>query len=285
MVLFSYSFWLTTHWEELSNLIRILLCVVSIIVLGLTGDFLKRNTEFEKAGRLLIFAAAGIIPLLIYSIEKMINIWPGTDTEEIAYFLFLGTIKGAWVLLDLISLIILILVFRLVKDHLLTILVSNFAYFLILDLSGLLFGIKKGTEAHYLLWLFGGIIIATWGIYYYYQKNTIFARWPSIFGLLMIFSATSWLAIVGKNEFGYALLGLIISTAMILVSIGIESKIYLTFGSIGIFWFVDYLVFSIFFDSFGFTLTTLAIGLATISLGMMFQKNKNNLFPFLQKTY
>lgn len=283
IILFAYSFWLGTSWESLTHFQRILITLVTIIVLGSFGTYLKFKTEFTGAGKLLVFAASGVIPLLIYSIEKASGIWPDFKYGSITYESYLRFINQAWLYLDIITVVLLIIIFYIFKDPILTLLVSNFAAFLVQDGTAYIFGYERYSAPYWWMWFLGGVLILAWSLYFHFKEKSEFALWPSIYGLLLILASNTALIYEAKPRLAFELMLLFLSVVMILSSIPLKSKTYLTFGSIGLFWFIGDISYKYFYSSLGFTFTLTIVGLIIIAIGIFFQKYKYDIFTFLKK--
>src|SRR5689334_9345864 len=94
MILLAYTIFMGLKWESLGLGGQIAISGCSIIILWLIGYFLQ-GRGFQTAGGLLIFAGTGIVPLLVFSIQRASGIWP--DDSRYNYEDFYRIVAKTWV--------------------------------------------------------------------------------------------------------------------------------------------------------------------------------------------
>ena len=99
--------------------------------LGAIG-YLLRRAGFVTAGNLLIFAATGIVPLLVYTIQRWTGLWP--DQEALAYADFYRLIRPQWVMMEVASIIVALMIVNLTRFPLVVLLVAFWSWYLSMDL-------------------------------------------------------------------------------------------------------------------------------------------------------
>ena len=152
MILLAYTIFVGLQWESLGRAGQIVVSSFTIGGLGGLGYFLQR-TGFRFAGGLLIFASTGIVPLLIFTLQQAVGIWP--DDSNYAYRDFYRNVARTWVLLELISLGVTIIVIWRVRFTLLSLLIAHWTWFLSMDMT------RWMSQSTYWTWSDGEQIAST----------------------------------------------------------------------------------------------------------------------------
>jgi hypothetical protein len=92
MILLAYTIFMGLEWESLGLTGQIAVSFFTIIALWAIGYFLRRN-GFRVAGGLLIFVGTGIVPLLVFTVQRALGIWP--DDPRYAYRNFYRVFEGS----------------------------------------------------------------------------------------------------------------------------------------------------------------------------------------------
>lgn len=140
LALFAYTIFVGQQWEKLTTWQQFGVCLVSLLIIGGLGILLRSRTRYPVAGGLLIFVAAGILPLLFYTVEKALGIWPVGEEPSAgssAFYSFWRHIRVAWIYLDIASIVGAGLVLLVTRFPLISLLVANFIWFLSLDITRL----------------------------------------------------------------------------------------------------------------------------------------------------
>ncbi len=277
LIVIAIAYFLGTNWYTMGDSGRIAFPLLLCILFGYIGIELRRNSLFTGSS-VLILAATVCIPIIIYSIELAIGIWPSSQYES---FLLPASSKGAyaWLILDLVTLILAGVVFRIFKYPILTLPVSHFFWFLIMDIMNA----WKTNGAYdlqtYIIksWvsLAAGVILVLGGIYYHKRQQQAEAVWPWIYGLGLMFGSLVFLRFVSEEpgfELIYQCLILIYGLVTLYLATPFKSKVFLVFGAFGVFWFVQDIAWTYFRESLGFSVVLMLSGLLTIGLAVLLQQ-------------
>src|SRR5215207_5737971 len=75
MILLAYTFFLGLQWEDLGRGGQALAACGTVASLWLVGRLL-RGRGYPLAGNLLIFAGTGVTALAVYSVLRLVDVWP-----------------------------------------------------------------------------------------------------------------------------------------------------------------------------------------------------------------
>jgi hypothetical protein len=98
MILLAYTFFLGLQWEDLARGGQAGAACGTVAGLWLVRRLL-RGRGYPLAGNLLIFAGTGVTPLAVYSVLRLVGLWP-ESVEAGTYRDFYRTIDGNWVILE-----------------------------------------------------------------------------------------------------------------------------------------------------------------------------------------
>lgn len=122
LILLAYTFFVGLAWEDLGAGSQAAIALGTIGGLWAIGGTLRRF-GYAIAGSLLIFAGTGIVPLGIYTLQKLVGLWPdGSNTD--AYREFYREVAPAWVTLEVTSILVTLAVLWRVRFPLLTLLIA-----------------------------------------------------------------------------------------------------------------------------------------------------------------
>jgi len=132
MILLAYTIFMGLQWESLEFTGQIAISLFTIVVLWAIGYFLQRS-GFRIAGGLLIFAGTGIVPLFVFTVQRALGIWP--DDQTYAYMEFYRIVAQTWILLELISIGVAVIVIWRVRFTLISLLIAFWTWFLSMDIT------------------------------------------------------------------------------------------------------------------------------------------------------
>ena len=177
MILLAYTFFMGIRWESLGVTGEIVVSFFSVVVLSSIGAFLRRN-GFVTAGGLLIFAGTGITPLLIYTLQRALGIWP-PGWELYGYSQFYTVVAKTWVPLELISILVAGIVIWRVRFPLLTLLIAFWMWFFSMDLMRLLEQSKnyEYSQTEQIISVLIGLGMLAIGIYLQRRATKDYSLW------------------------------------------------------------------------------------------------------------
>ena len=101
-----------------------------------------------------------------------------------------------------------------------------------------------------------------------------YAFWGYLFGTFAFWGGLSMLG--GGDEFDWFLYGFV-NLGLILLSVLLKRRVFVVFGSVGVFAYVGHLAREIFEDSLMFPFALSAVGISVIALGLLYAKNKERI--------
>lgn len=279
VIVFAISYFLGTNWEKIGDFGRIFSSLILMILFGGLGIQI-RKTEFKVAASLLLLIAVVAVPLFIHSVERGIGLWPPQSYPgDLSYQHFLDYINTAWIVLDILTLIISSIVFYIFKEPILTLPIAHFFWFLLLDATNFLnksesFSFdRKIIVLKSVISIIAGVILVIWGIYYYKKEDNRVGIWPWIYGLLIIQGALITLRWEAESfKIFYQILILLFGIGLLAAATPLRSKTFLTFGALSTFWFLQDISWTYFRESLGFSISLGVSGFITIIFGILIQK-------------
>jgi hypothetical protein len=251
---------------------------IGISVLGsiyfLVFIFVARRLWFRKhlvvPGGLLFTLAVWMVPLVVFGIEKYTGLWPQeTQTSFHDYHVW---VRGSWLAMEMATIVTGAVVLWYIRFPFLTFPVAFSLWYLSMDLTPMIYGADDFSwEQRQLVSVWFGILTLI-GVYFIDRKTKEdYAFWGYLFGLMAFWGGLS--SMNSDSELN-KLLYCLINMFLILVSVVIQRRVFLVFGSIGIFAYLGHLAFRVFKDSMLFPVALSLLGIAIIYLGIVYNRNK-----------
>ena len=266
LAFFSFTIFIGMNWADLSDWARFGVIIGAMLVTGALGFWLRFRQGYPRAGGLLLFVATAVLPIFIYTIERLLGAWPDGDSfyqlRFVLLYLGLGGLAG--------SLIVLILT----HFSLISLLVAALAHLTILDIAQIIGG--EGVPITELMaGICGGFILL--GIVLALRGRKPDAFWFKLYGLVGLQITFSTLFFESDSVL-FGLLFLLVYLVILGFSLRFGEIIYLVSGAIGIYTYFTELVFSTFRGTAYFPLLLGVIGLSVVVLAVLYQKYGARLF-------
>ena len=278
MILFAYTIFVGLAWEGLGDGGRIAIAAFTIAVLSAIGAGLRRK-GYPTAGGLLLFAGAGVVPLLVYSIEVATGFWPSDDAG--AYRDYYRDIAPSWVVMEVVAIAVCLALLRLTRFPLLILQAAFWGWFLSMDLTRLVARSDEWSwdEGEQVVSLVFGLALLELGIWCRRRRRDDAAFWLALSGQLVVFLHASALALGERALVGLPYL--VFYLGYVVASVWLQSRVYLVFGALGGFGYVADLAFRVFEGALGFVFALALVGLAVVLGAVAFQQH---LRPRLEAT-
>jgi len=258
----SFAIFVGINWENLTDWAHLGIAIGAMLGIGALGFWLRFRQGYPTAGGLLLFLATAILPLFIYTIEKLL----GFQFDEVsALYMFLIGLAGALAMLFL------------TRFSFISLLVAALVHATVLDISWIIAGggdyafeVTAATCGGLILF---GIALTLWG-------RKAYAFWFKLYGLVGLYIAFLNLLIEITESDGilFGLLYLAVYLIMIGLSLRFREVIYLIFGAIGVFTYIIHLVLVTFQGTAYFPLLLVVIGVIIIVLAVLYQRYGTRLF-------
>ncbi len=266
LALLSFTLFIGMNWDSLSQPARFAIALIALLGTGGLGFWLRFIQKFEVAGGLILFVAAAILPLLIYTIASLTGIW----TEGASFY----ELRFAVLVMGLISLAGAIAVLYYTRFALVALLATAFAHLTLIDLVQMIWGksflFSESTAVISTIFILSGIWMTIYGTKKY-------AFWVKLYGLIwLLFTFT-----VLFFESGSILFGLLYLAAYLVIagiSLYLREAMFMVFAVIGIYLYIFNLVFDIFEGSAIFPLVLGITGISIVLLAVFFQKYGKRFF-------
>jgi hypothetical protein len=279
LILLAGTFFVGLQWETLGRPGQFAASWGAVIILWLLGGALCRR-GFQLGGHLLIFSGTGIVPLAVYTVLRILDLWPDARDAS-TYQAFYRTIDASWLMLEIASILLTLVVIWRVRFPLLTLLLAFWGWYLSMDITELVTGHRDfawGTAE----WAVGaavGLAMVCLGVWLQRRYGSQeWSRWFYLFGHVALLGNLGALALDEGPWHG--VLFLAVYVGCVIISVWLQSRIFLAFGALGIYAYVCKLAFDVFAGSLGFTFSLALMGLAIVLLTVAYQRYGS---PWLQR--
>jgi hypothetical protein len=265
VVLIALGWFMGQMWDSLGGMGLLLTSLCYSLAFVLVGNNLRNNQE-NVPGGLLHTLAVAMTPIAIYSIERMSGMWEGNSALQPSLAPFL--MAAGTVVTGLISL-------KLVRFPFLTAPISLAMWFATISGAELLFG-QQGMTFDIFRWItlgFGSLMIL--GSYLLDRRtDDDYSFWGYLLG-----ASAFWFALTFTNQdsewlkLGYCAVNL----GLMLMSVLLNRKIFVIYGSLGVVGYLFHLAFSVFANSTLFPFVLSLMGLGIIFLGVQYARNRERI--------
>ena len=268
IILLAYTFFMGLQWELLG--VAGQLTITALTMGGLIGiGMLLRRLRVELASNLLLFAAVGITPLLVYTVQRALGFWPD---ESLAYQDSYRVIQQRWLVMELVSIGAALVGLWRTRFPLMLLLVSFWSWYFSMDAVRWVIGSTDwswGIAERGVALVVGAALLGV-GLALHKRFTKDYSFWLILFGNLIIFTHLSSLAF----ELGgmAALAYFVVSVGAVVASVPLQRRTLLIFGALGCYSYVSYLAFTVFDGGLGFTFALAAIGLFIVLSAVLYQK-------------
>lgn len=270
IIISAMTWFMSLSWEWFGSGTIFLISIAYASLFTFIGAKLWKKNDLKTAGGLLVTTAVCMMPLIIYSLETYLNIWPENYSEH--YRDFFTTIKGSWIFMELGTILAGLIALRFFSFPFLTAPIFFAAWFFTIDITPIITGNHQITweQKEWISLFFGGVLLVI--AYVIDRKKTEdYSFWGYFFGAIAFWislSSLSW----GKSELIF-IVYLIINFIMMVMSILLKRKVLMLFGALGTFIYFSHLAYEVFENTSVFPFALSLIGLIVIYLGTLYQKN------------
>ncbi len=271
MILLAYTIFMGLQWETLGLDGQLFVSFSTIAGLWAIGYLLRWN-GFRTAGGLLIFAGTGIMPLLVYTVQRAVGLWPDDSRYGYAYRDFYRIVAQTWVLLELVSITAAVIVIWRVRFTLLSLLIAFWTWFLSMDITRWITHSNSWTwsDREQIISTLIGVGILALGVFLQRRTKQDYSLWFYLFGHLIILSHLSALTLEKEGLLG--LVYCLVYLSFVIASVWLQRRVFLVFGAIGFYSYLSYLAFQIFDGALGFVFALGSMGLLIVLTAVGYQK-------------
>jgi hypothetical protein len=272
LIIGAMGWFVTNAWDRLSGLTLTAIAVTYAILFGGIGIRLFRQTATRIPGGLLIAVAVCMTPMAVYGLERQFGWWPSTNPGS--YTNFHPRIDGSWILMEIATILVAVVVLRWVRFAFITAPAAYALWYLSMDATAFIFGVHWTFHQECWISVCFGLLMLTIAYLLDGKSEIDFSFWFYLFGLLTF---SGGLTLLGDgSQFGkaiYCLLHLLLMT----LSIILQRKAFLVFGALGVFAYLMGEAQGYFRNSFGFTISLTLIGAFFIAAGIAYKRNEHSI--------
>ncbi|HEV2799164.1 MAG TPA: hypothetical protein VGW12_01635 [Pyrinomonadaceae bacterium] len=273
------AWFLGSKWEALGNAGILATVVVYMLIAIGVGRFLRAR-GYPVGGGLLITVAVSLTPLLVYTIEAMLGLWPGDHPG--AYENYYPLIKGSWIVMELATMAAALLALRFVHFGFLTAPLAFSFWFFSMDVAEWFVG-RDSWNTQGRAWTSIVVGLITLAVGYGLEQmrrrsgeaqTEDYAFWCYLFGTLAFWGGLTM--IDSDSELGRAVYALI-NIGLIVLAVKTRRAVFLVFGVLGVHVYLGHLAYEVFKDSFLFPFALALLGLSLILVTVFAQRKMGQL--------
>jgi hypothetical protein len=210
-------------------------------------------------------------PLIIYGLQRATGIWAFSDPG--IYRDFHIWIKGGWFFMELGTIIAAIITLRFIKFPFLMAPLAFALWYMSMDIVPILTSqIYPTWDDREIISLIFGLIMLGSGYFIDRRTKNDFAGWLYIFGAIAFWGGLTFLNT--ESEF-FKFIYFLINIFLIFLSVWLDRKVFIVFGSLGCMGYLGSLSHRIFNNSILFPFVLTLIGVFIIFLAVQYQRNQN----------
>lgn len=225
---------------------------------------------------LLIVMAVCMTPLGVYGLQKWSHLW--LFNEPGSYRNFYVYVRSGWFAMEVTTIAAALLSLRYARIPFAMAPVAFTLWYMSMDVTPIFYGPDYTWMARRLMSLGFGLAMLIGAFLIDRRREIDWAKWLYIFGALTFWAGLS--ALLSDSELN-KLFYCLINVFMMVVGIILERKVFLIFGSLGVFGYLGYLSWTIFKNSVMFPFALTAIGLFIVCAGWMYGKKHAQIKAFL----
>jgi hypothetical protein len=279
MLMISACAWfLGDKWEALGSRGVFATALVYALAAVSLGRFL-RGRGYAVGGGLLVTVAVCLVPLLVYTVEDMLGLWPGPRPGE--YAEYYPRVHGSWVVMELATMAASLVALRYVKFGFLTAPLAYSFWFFSMDVAEWLFGDGLARNQRCWVSVFVGLltILVGYGLERTHRRPGVprtedFAFWCYLFGLLSFWGGLTFMD--SDSEAGRALYALL-NVGLVAVGVYLRRGVFIVFGVLGVHIYLGHLAYEVFKDSALFPFALALLGLSVILVTVLAQRHMKRL--------
>ncbi|AFY80221.1 DUF2157 domain-containing protein [Oscillatoria acuminata] len=279
IVLSGMTWFMSLAWQEFGgNGLSFLACFYAFLFV-LAGKTLWFQQNLKIPGGLLFTIAVCMTPLAVFGVISQVESLPipYIHNASSTYFLHKQTV---YILLELATILMGAITLKFIKFPFLIAPVTLASGFLSIHLTAVILLYTTGKTwwsypDYSLLFFWFGLIclmVAYWVDVKTSRIQEDYAFWLYLFGLMSFWFSMTFTGSVYylQNSFIY----LFINLGLILLSVLLQRRTFIVFGSLGVSYFLYDLFYRMLQGSFVFPLTIMVLGLLVIYAGIQYQRNE-----------
>lgn len=274
IVMGAMGWFMTKAWESLPGLAVTAVAVMYAALFTVAGRWVWDRLGLRTPGGLLLTVAVAMTPLALYGVLRQFDLWPQGDPGKFRGFHV--WIKGSWITLELGTILAGVLMLRFRRFPFLTAPIAVALWYLSMDLAPLLLGVENHDwqeRAWISVWFGLATLVGAYAVDLRGRAEDL-SFWIYLFGLLAFWGGLSSLDSGSElGKFIYCLINL----GLVGAAIVLRRTVFAICGSLGATGYIGHLAYRVFDDSMLFSVALTFIGVALIALGVIYQRNAEQI--------
>jgi hypothetical protein len=273
VVISAMGWFMTEGWDRFGGAGIALIALLYAAVFVGAGSLMWNRAGLRVPGGLLVTMAVCMTPLAAYGIQEALGVWPGGNPGD--YRDFHAYIEGGWFPMEVATVVAGLVALWFFRFPFITAPIAFVLWYVSMDLTPLIYGddyfeaqgFQTVSLVFGLFMLLGAYLIDR-------RTEEDYAFWGYLFGTFAFWGGLT--AFEGGSEAEWLVYGFV-NLVLILLSVLLQRRVFLVFGSAGAFGYVGHLAWEIFEDSMLFPFALSAAGLAIIALGILYARNRERI--------
>ena len=270
IIIGAMGWFMTRAWETLGGMGIFAAAALYAVAFLLVGNSMWKKPHLKIPAGLLITTAVCMVPLAVYGLERWTGFWPDRDPGD--YTNFHPYINGSWLFMEIATVLAGIIALRIWRFPFLTAPIAYALWFMSMDLADFLLKSHPDSASHereFITMTFGFAMLVFAYVTDLKERLLDLSFWGYVFGVMAFWGGLT--AMGDGNEvskFFYCLINL----ALMFLAIALKRRVFIIFGSLGIFIYLYHLADEVFRDSLLFPVALSLLGIGIIFLGILYQK-------------
>lgn len=273
VVISAMGWFMTLGWERFGGAGIATIAVLYAVVFVGAGAYMWNRPGLRVPGGLLVTIAVCMTPLAVYGVQEALGIWPGGAPGD--YRDFHAYIKGGWFPMEVATVVAGLVALWFFRFPFITAPIAFVLWYASMDLTPLIYGDDYfEAQGFQTVSLVFGLVMLLGAYLVDRRTDEDYAFWGYLFGMLTFWGGLT--AFEGGTELEWFLYGAV-NLVLVLLSVLLQRRVFIVFGSAGAFAYVGHLAWEIFEDSMLFPFVLSAAGLAIIALGILYARNRDRI--------
>lgn len=270
IIMSAMGWFMTDTWDSIGGLGISFLGTIYFVIFLIIGRHLWFKKKLTIPGGLLITISIWMVPLIVFGIEKYTDLWP--QDSQGSFQDYHNWIRGSWIIMEITTIIAGFIALKFIRFPFLSFPIAFSLWYLSMDLTPILMGSTDFSwEQKQLVSVYFGLGMLVFSYFIDRKTKNDFAFWGYLFGMFAFWGGLSLINMESElNKFIYCLINLF----FILISVIIQRRVFIIFGSIGVFSYLGHLAFKVFENSLLFSIALSILGITVIFLGIKYNRNK-----------
>lgn len=272
IVIGAMTFYVSEAWDALGGVGHFIVALGYAAVFLTAGKWLRDSKGQRIPGGILATAAVCMTPMAVYGFQEITGWWvmerPGSYND------FYHWIKSSWFSMEIATVAVGVLVLRWFRFPFIMLPVAFSLWFMSMDLTAVIYGPAFSWDERKVVSVFFGLVMLIASFIVDRRTREDYAFWGYLFGMLAFWGGLTALDSDSElSKFMYCC----INIALMGISVLLQRRVFIVFGSMGVAIYLSHLASSVFRDELSFAFALSLTGLAVIGLGLLYHKHEKAL--------